>query len=710
MLRAVIVWGVIAWSSVVSADDGELVATMTDELGLNTSNYFLYVHRVTPSKVDKVIAHKLSYPGEMGWSDAKTLWVRDGGPEAVSILKFVDGKLADTVRVPKSAWKTVSDPDPEMVFGTAGEVWLQHCTKRKTDETEACIQWVSMRVDTKPFALATARPKLDARRVSRSHAITSYIDPSQLSKFPKAGAPAGYSVAFKKVPVANGAKHDGLVCTGPNNASLVWPGPDLEDAMFAMKPKQTTWLRTSPPIVRVDGKAKNPVGQTEHHSLFIHGCSKLIDDAEYFDGGLWAYLVQTPDDEVNKQKLASDGTWTIHLDDRALGTLPGRRIRAAPRPSAVAGTELETAERDRLVQLATTLIDSNPRAAGVKPPRVLLTSVASSIDPGVGEGSPFSTGISLQKPVVAGSSDGKAGWIAADVAEGSAKAAFHATVIFDRDGAAQPLAIQIGRLFTTKEQAAAIAAGAKPPAIPRRVAGAEDVVAIFEGSIGDSKRFAATVSDRSDVVLFGSELSERIVGGKAVRTTLERWGFALKVRDGIQAGTTSSKTVAWLAANVDASKGGTSQPYRALAIYEKSGGTWKMVHLHFSFVDARSGGAVATKSSDKLDYRFDYGCKDHAGGKLPSKSEPRLEDPITCWMEPSNDDGLYLGGTIEISKDASFGGMFEAERRRITATFDPQKSHFEPCTAFTVTFTAGTPAYGKTVWTKKLKIDQDCPD
>jgi len=93
---------------------------------------------------------------------------------------------------------------------------------------------------------------------------------------------------------------------------------------------------------------------------------------------------------------------------------------------------------------------------------------------------------------------------------------------------------------------------------------------------------------RKDVVLYGSELSERTVGGDNVKAKLAAWKLAFKVRDGIQAGLTASKTVAWVAANVDATSLKNPKdkptPYRALFLYEKTAGTWQIVHAHFSFV------------------------------------------------------------------------------------------------------------------------------
>lgn len=125
--------------------------------------------------------------------------------------------------------------------------------------------------------------------------------------------------------------------------------------------------------------------------------------------------------------------------------------------------------------------------------------------------------------------------------------------------------------------------------IPKRIgAGAEDAVKVFEGSIGDPKIFAASVSDRKDAVLIGSAPGEKTVGGAKVSAKLTNWKLAFAVHDGVAAGTTASKTVAWIAANLDARPAGKPDakpaPYRALLIYEQKAGAWKLVAARFSFV------------------------------------------------------------------------------------------------------------------------------
>lgn len=129
------------------------------------------------------------------------------------------------------------------------------------------------------------------------------------------------------------------------------------------------------------------------------------------------------------------------------------------------------------------------------------------------------------------------------------------------DALARDLEIEVGGLFGPPD---------KPPAF---------------GFINDAF-YLGRGSYRRPVALYGSSAAERVVGGAKVKATLGRWGFSFKPRDGIHAGIVDDK-VAWVAANVDATKGGKSSPYRVLAIYEQVGGAWQLVQAQFSVVVAR---------------------------------------------------------------------------------------------------------------------------
>ena len=239
------------------------------------------------------------------------------------------------------------------------------------------------------------------------------------------------------------------------------------------------------------------------------------------------------------------------------------------------------------------------------PPRFAFTAYKAHVSPVTRKAALEGelSGMSYARDVGAMAADKSAYWIATDIVEfeigcGSAPcppppppppAQAHATFLWQRGKAGWDLIVwDLATVISGKDQAAALKLDPAPSELSKKIdAGAEEVVKLFETSIADPKTMAATVSTRKDVVLFGNEAKERAVGGAKVKAKLEAWKLGFKVRDGIQAGL-ASKTVAWVAANVDAKSAKKPKdkpvPYRLLAIYEKTGADWKLVHAHFSFI------------------------------------------------------------------------------------------------------------------------------
>jgi hypothetical protein len=191
--------------------------------------------------------------------------------------------------------------------------------------------------------------------------------------------------------------------------------------------------------------------------------------------------------------------------------------------------------------------------------------------------------------------DGKSAWLAADVQYlydcgsspscGKTMATGHLTGLFERsrDGW-QPVVWNVTSNTSAARQAAAIKNGRRLVAVPAKVDGADDAVKYFQATIGDPKALAASVSDRKDVLLYGSEERERYMGAQ-VKAKLAAWKLVFKVHDGIRAGLAAGGTVAWVAANLDATSAAGATPYRALFIYERRANRWTLVQAQFSFGD-----------------------------------------------------------------------------------------------------------------------------
>ena len=326
---------------------GVLVASQTSFVNTGTDEHF-YIHRIKPTGIEQVFASKSDPGEEFGWSDAHTLWTASGtAADAVSITKFVDGVQTDAFKIVPADWKLTPFPDdlkfelPRLMITGKGQVWLELCQRRKEPEIGegACTNARYARVNERPLrmngdaytTIVTTKPAgVDAYRVK------TIFQGGKPIAFPRTNSPAGYAVKLARVTVdgiGDEQKHrtlSGAVCIGPAKETTTFPGA-TDDIDFVMVPKKVTWIRTSPPLVELAGKATNPVGQVEAHTAYLLGCNERIARAEFFGADLWGMLRIIPVAEWQKQKQPpSDGTWSIYLADKLLGTIPGSEIRVAP--------------------------------------------------------------------------------------------------------------------------------------------------------------------------------------------------------------------------------------------------------------------------------------------------------------------------------------------------------------------------------------------
>jgi hypothetical protein len=315
---------------------GIYVATQT-RFGSTGIDEHFYIHLIKPTGIEKVLDTTSEVEADFGWSDGHTLWRSMPGKD-VAVGKYVDGKLVDTIKVMPADWKAgITSYDagesPELLITGKGEVWLSLCHKRKDANIGrgACTKASYARVDVKPIAIATSKPSgVDAYRVQ-----TIFQGGKPLA-FPRAAAPAGYAVKLQPVKVTksadsgqNGRTMKGAVCTGAAKQTVSWPDAS-DDLDFTMVPKTVTWLRASPPLVQIAGKATNPIGMVEDHEAYLFDCKERVQEAEFFGGDVWGVLRGLDVDTQKQKHPASDGTWSIYGGDKLVGTLPGWQIRLAP--------------------------------------------------------------------------------------------------------------------------------------------------------------------------------------------------------------------------------------------------------------------------------------------------------------------------------------------------------------------------------------------
>jgi hypothetical protein len=217
--------------------------------------------------------------------------------------------------------------------------------------------------------------------------------------------------------------------------------------------------------------------------------------------------------------------------------------------------------------------------------------------------------VELRDPTIATAADGRAAWAATTARRGSQCAGLTGTIdkckdyeepsvavllLYEQDAKDKkrwnPVVVHSAIPLTAKDYTKRVADAKLDPIANKIDSAAEPAVAVFKASLADPKALATSVSKRKDVVLLGSAPKEKFVGGAKVAATLAKWKLALSVRDGIAAGVTTSKTVAWVATNVDAKpESGATTPYRVLALYElEKGKDWHLVALSFSYTSAKT--------------------------------------------------------------------------------------------------------------------------
>ena len=305
---------VVSGAARAEGDDGRLVAV--DDGPLVT-----VVYRIRASGIEKVGRQEVTGVGEFGWTDSTTLWVLDKDRDKITVHKLVDSAAVRTIEVPMSAWELAPMPDGlavDLWITEGGQVWLESCQKRKSARDHTCVKGVFLRVDAPALERATTRPAgIDEYRVSKS------FQDGEPMPFPAVEAPAGY--AIRLTGVAIGGLHPrtvrGAICTGPDGVTGSWPGQ--RDDPDKMKPTTVTWVRTSPVVGRIAGKAINPVGLVREESAYFVNCAR-VDQVENFGGGMWGILREGGNDRRS--------VWSIYIDSAVVGTIEASSLRAAPLP------------------------------------------------------------------------------------------------------------------------------------------------------------------------------------------------------------------------------------------------------------------------------------------------------------------------------------------------------------------------------------------
>ncbi len=277
--------------------------------------------RVGPAGFTSVTTHKLKMyhaASDYGWSDVSTLWVIDTetGKPGGSLLRFDDGKLSATIALPPL--DRTGRTDTALRFTTTGQVWIEHCDRRGDGllDVRACPRGAEYyRVDGGSLVASAAAPKgVDVHRSAALAVEGTHV-------FPRTKPPRGHSAKVTNPGRANAR----ATCKGPSG-EVAWPtGRDPWDV-----PTRVTWLRASPPVVRVDLKPSKVFAKLP---IYFFDCSEVVDAVHSFGSDVWGvYRHIVTERPGESPRFRSTQMWTVYDGVEVVGTVDGVSLRFAPIP------------------------------------------------------------------------------------------------------------------------------------------------------------------------------------------------------------------------------------------------------------------------------------------------------------------------------------------------------------------------------------------
>lgn len=116
--------------------------------------------------------------------------------------------------------------------------------------------------------------------------------------------------------------------------------------------------------------------------------------------------------------------------------------------------------------------------------------------------------------------------------------------------------------------------------------GADVLVNLYESGMANPSTLEETISDRQDVIAFGSAADEVHSGGAALKTAWRQFLEAeprLTPIGGVRAGLSPDGELGWVASNVDIQIDEVRMPYRFFLVYLREPEGWRIVGWHDSY-------------------------------------------------------------------------------------------------------------------------------
>jgi hypothetical protein len=287
----------IGLAATVHAAAGTIPADGVMLAALGQNGKSVVVTRIKTDGMQLIYNEPVEIASEIGWSDAHTLWIFRETSKGFALAKVVDGKLADTKVFTDTDWDTKSFKGirkvPHLYITKKGEVWV----------SGANSDWY-LRADAKAVERSKEEPK-DLAPFATSALTSDARRPFGAIK----SAPKGFALKLASVTVGRKKTH-GVTCKGPD-ASLSWPSElRSSDPAESQAARKVSWLRSSPPLARVDVEFHG-IGADVEEKIYILGCREVVRDVEDFGAPVWGVY----------RGESSAGKWALFVDAQQVGEL-----------------------------------------------------------------------------------------------------------------------------------------------------------------------------------------------------------------------------------------------------------------------------------------------------------------------------------------------------------------------------------------------------
>jgi hypothetical protein len=300
---------------------GILFATTAE--GIADHGMATVIYKLDRTGVHRVLADTDDAGDSLGWVDARSLFALGHAGKTLQLVHYSDG-----ARVETRSLDVDLDADPVLIANRAGDVWLDWCAaKAASGDTRDCSRAYRQVWPRQGVTMRRRPPGIISGRMQQ---IGVDRGPAGWNAATIA-APPGYSIEIHKLDIEHVWKRDvvlGVTCRGPDGTVTYPRREDL--TAYNIAARTTRWVAATPPMFEVVADVKLPVGELDRRVYYFRACAaQPLDGFAWYGDGIWAAYQAPPDGTIKNQDT---GTWTIYVDDVAVGTAVGNDELSFPSP------------------------------------------------------------------------------------------------------------------------------------------------------------------------------------------------------------------------------------------------------------------------------------------------------------------------------------------------------------------------------------------